>query len=91
MLNLGLCKISNISNFSNLVKYMVSFKYGRCKTISKHSSSPLKHFFFSYFEASLFSTLYRSINNWVGGGEGGHIGIIKYQLHCDGFKTVLLF
>ena len=79
MLNLRLCKISNISNFSNLVKYMVSFKYGRCKTISKHSSSPLKHFLFSYFEASLFSTLYRSINNWVGGwGEEGHIGIIKY-------------
>ena len=79
MLNLRLCKISNISNnitgsedplVSNLVKYMISFKYGRCKTMSKHSSSPLKHFFFSYFEASLFSTLYRSINNW-GGGKGG--------------------
>ena len=77
MLNLRFCKISNFSNFSNLVKYMVSFKYGRCKTISKHSSSPLKHFFFSYFEASLFSTLYRSILIIGLGGEG-HIGIIKY-------------
>ena len=94
MLNFRLCKIINISNnitgpedplVSNLVKYMISFKYGRCKSMSKHSSSPLKHFFFSYFEASLFSTLYWSINNWVGGGGGGgHIGTIKYQLRCDG-------
>ena len=64
MLNLRLCKISNISNnitgsedplVSNLVKYMILFKYGRCKTMNKHSSSPLKDFF-SYSEASLFST-----------------------------------